>query len=593
MRGAELINLYGPTETTIQVTAEKVQAGEDQVPVGRIIDNVRIYVLDPHGNPCAVGVRGEIHIGGASLAKGYVNQPDLTAERFVPDPFTAAPSARMYCSGDIGAWRADGRLDFFGRADGQVKLRGFRIEFGEIESVAHALPGVINVAVAVTRDPDSEIDQLICCYTQNEAAPVDPQALKQHLARSLPEYMVPNWCVAVEAMPLTPSGKIDRKAVAQTKINVPGAANQQPRDPTELRLESVWENVLNVHPVGIDNNFFDLGGHSLLAVRLVAEVKREFGHDLPLASLFSAPTVALQAELLRQASVQADPVLAPIRNGSNDGCPVFFVHPTGGSVLCYRELARGLGDHPVYGLQDPGLESIAEYDSVEELAALYIKKIAPVVGDKPWCIAGWSSGGVIAYEMANQILAAGKPLGMVAMLDSQAVTGPGSSTDDLRLVRAITRLVSYQSGIEALEKDQVSLDNALDQLLDLARRTGVLPQSAGREQVDRLFNVFRRNVDVIGRYRAPAFHRRVLLFKATRPMHESVRNAAIHTQSDLPSFGWENLCNVVTHHVGADHLSIVSEPAAASVASQLLNEICEADRIHTLDNQVMFMMLGV
>ena len=244
-------------------------------------------------------------------------------------------------------------------------------------------------------------------------------------------------------------------------------------------------------------------------------------------------------------------------------------------------------------MQDPGLESVAEYDSVEDLAALYIRKIELIVGDKPWCIAGWSSGGVIAYEMANQLLAAGKPLGMIAMLDSQAVTGPGSRTDDLRLVSAMTRLVSYQSGIEAPESDQISLDHALDRLLDVAQRTGVLPQNAGREQVDRLFNVFRRNVDVIGRYRAPAIRRRVLLFKATKPMHESVRNAAIHTQSDLPSFGWENLCNVVTHHVGADHMSIVSEPHATSVSSLLLGEIREANRIHALGNQVMFMMLGI
>ncbi len=591
MPGVELVNLYGPTESTIEVTSHQIQTGESSVSIGRPIDNARIYILDSFGAPLPIGVVGELHIGGAVLAKGYHNQPGLTAERFLTDPFHGYGNARMYRSGDIGAWREDGRLDYFGRGDQQIKLRGFRIEFGEIEAVAEAHTDVLRAAVTVTRD-DGDIDQLICCYVLRSGTSLDPASLKTHLQRSLPEYMVPNWCIEISALPTTPAGKLDRLSLSNMRPALSGVSGT-PRDPIEMRLVQIWEDVLKVYPIGIDANFFDLGGHSLLAVRLMSEVQREFGANLPLASLFAAQTIALQAGLLRNSDLQQDQILVPIRNTNKSKPPIIFVHPTGGAVLCYSDIARHLGDYPIYGLQDPGLQGEAKYESVEELAQLYIDRIEPLVGDHPYFLAGWSSGGVIAYAMASKLVARGRRVGMLAMIDSTAAEDLVAPPDIQRLLLSIARILAYHGGFELPTISSLSHKRALEDLLSLAKRAGVLPGDAELAQVERLFDVFRRNVEAIGRYRPPSFPRRALLLKATKPIPDALVGAAVQKPSELPAAGWERLCNVVVAEVGADHMSIVTEPHARSVASILLNEANEASRIYELDRQVMFPMLGV
>lgn len=591
MPSVQLINLYGPTESTIEVASEHIQVGESSITIGRPIDNARIYVLDGLGRPTPIGVPGEIYIGGPVLAKSYHNQPELTAERFLNDRFHALPQARMYRSGDFGAWREDGRLDFFGRGDQQIKLRGFRIEFGEIEAMAESHSGVLRAAVAVTRD-DADIDHLICCYVARSDTTLDPSSLKSYLQLSLPEYMVPNWCIQAGSLPMTPTGKLDRMALAKMRPALSGTSGA-PRDAVEMRLIQIWEDVLNVCPIGINANFFDLGGHSLLAVRLMSEVHREFGANLPLASLFSAQTIVLQAELLRDTDLKQDPVLIPIRNPHKSGHPIFFIHPTGGAVLCYSDIARHIGDHPVYGLQDPGLQGVADYNTIEELAQIYVDRIEPIVGDNPYFLVGWSSGGVIAYEMANKLMERGRRVGMLAMIDSSAADETSEPADPQRLFQSIARLLAYHGGLTPPEISASSHTGRLEYLLALAKRAGVLPDSAELAQVERLFDVFRRNVDAIGQYRPPAYPRRVLLLKATMPVPEALAGAAMQKSSDSRAAGWERLCNVVVAEVDANHMSIVEEPYAQVVASILKKEANEAWRIHELERLVMFPMLGV
>lgn len=588
---ADLVNLYGPTEATIQCVTDIAGDEDGPVAIGRPIDNARIYVLDRGGVPAPIGVPGEIHIGGPVLARGYLGRPELTAERFLADPFT--PGARMYRSGDLGAWRPDGRLDFLARADDQVKLRGFRVELGEVEAAACRHPGVTSAAVTVSSE-DSGLQQLLCFYQGRNGEPVEAAELKAHIAAELPDYMVPGWCVPLDRLPLTPSGKIDRKAL-ESWMPAPTGAARAPRDTVEMRLERIWEQVLNVQPVGIDGNFFDLGGHSLLAVRLVSEVQREFGHHLPLASLFSAPTVASQAQLIHAAALPHDSILVPIRPATAGQRPIFLVHPTGGNVLCYREIARRLGgDQPVYALQDPGLDGEATYKSVEELAALYVERILSVEKDGPYYLAGWSSGGVIAYEMACQLTASGRQVGVLALLDSQVMPPTAEPVDPARLAQAVGQLIAYQCGAEAPDLDGLPLPAALEKLLDLARRAGIVPEDAGLMQIERLFGVFQRNVEVIGRYRPRPYGRRVMLFKAENPLPEMVQSAAMHRRSDRPGLGWEDLCHhLAVEECAADHLSIVTEPHVAYVGAALRREIEEVKRSYELGQRVVFFMLGV
>jgi amino acid adenylation domain-containing protein len=591
--GPELVNLYGPTETTIQVVMERV-GDEAVVAIGRPIDNTRIYVLDAAGQPVPVGVRGEIHIAGASLAQGYHQRPELTAQRFVADPFAAAPGARMYRSGDIGAWRSDGRLDCFGRGDRQVKLRGFRIELGEIEAVAAAHPGLAQVCVLVDRD-QAGIDQLLCFAAPEAGRRIDAVELKEALALALPDYMTPNWVVPVDAFPTTPNGKTDTAALLRLRPSSASGA-KGPRDQIEMRLERIWADVLNVRHAGVDSSFFDLGGHSLLAVRLMAEIEQEFGHRLPLTSLFTAPTIAAQAAQLRGQPIQVDPMVVPIRTGRSGQSPLVLVHPTGGSVLCYRDLAARLRtERPVVALQDPGLSAEATYDTVEELAATYLARLEPLVPDRRYLLAGWSSGGVIAYEIARPALARGHEVALLCLIDSRHVASGGATATPPRerLMRSVSRLIAHKGSVTCPDLSGLSFDDALQRLLRLAREADFLPADAGGSDIARLFRVFERNVTVVSRYRAQPLPRRTLILKAMQALPEGLREAAVGPAADTASTGWEDLCFATIRPIDADHLSMMEQPRLAGVVAALEGELAEVERLHALGRQNLIPLLGL
>ncbi|MFC5498086.1 amino acid adenylation domain-containing protein [Caenimonas terrae] len=590
--GVELVNLYGPTETTIEVIAGRVGAGDPVVAIGKPIDNTRIYILDGQGRPQPVGVRGEIHIAGAPLAQGYHGRPELTAQRFVADPFAAAPGQRMYRSGDAGAWRADGSIDFFGRADRQVKLRGYRVELGEIEAVAAAYPGVALAAAVVDRDA-AGIDQLLCFYSLHPGRSVDAAQFKRALAAALPEPMTPNWLVQVESFPTTPSGKVDAAALLRLRPAM-ARATKGPRDTLEMRLERIWESVLGIGHAGIDSGFFDLGGHSLLAVRLMAEIEKEFGHRLPLTSLFAAPTIAAQAQLLRGEAIRTDPIVVPIRTGKARRSPIVFVHPTGGSVLCYRDIASALRtERPIVALQDPGLSGPACYESVEELAANYLDRLEPLVPDRRYLLAGWSSGGVIAYEIARQALARGHEVALLCLIDSRATDGSAPAPQRDRLLRSISRLIAHKADLSCPDLSGLPYDDALQGLLQLARKADFVPADTGRSDIEKLYQVFERNVTVIGRYQAGPLPRRTLIMKATELLPEGIREAAAHPLADGAPLGWERLCFANVHHVAADHMSIMEPPRLAGVLAALDSELEEIERLDGLPRHNLLPMLGM
>lgn len=427
----ELWNMYGPTETTVWSTIRRVVHGTGPVPLGKPISNTSVHVLDPSLSPVAEGVIGEIWIGGAGVADGYLHDPHKTDECFIPDPFTRNAS-RLYRTGDLGSLR-NGVLYFHGRADDQIKLRGYRIEPGDIEAHALAVPGV-RQAVAALREID-EGDNRLILYVTAEPDPSLPGRLRAVLRESLPAYMLPQHVKVVEDFPRTPNGKIDRKALPVPGVLTGTRKSVRPSasEPLESALAAIWSDLLKRHDIGPNDDFFDMGGDSLLAVRAFERMQALTGVNLPLATLLAAPTIAGQAAALRAAGAKEpsagmsfgdDDVerwspLVPI-HASGKKPPLFLLHAIGGNVLNYVPLARALGsDQPVYGIQAVGLDGVTPpLDSLEVMAERYLAGIRQVQPHGPYFLAGGSMGGMIAYEMALQLRAHGETIALLAMMDT-------------------------------------------------------------------------------------------------------------------------------------------------------------------------------
>jgi aspartate racemase len=312
--GIRLINGYGPTENTTFTschTITEADAEKPSIPIGRPIANTRVYVLDRHGQPVPVGIPGELYAGGDGLARGYLHRPVLTAARFVPDPWSGDPAARLYRTGDRARWQPDGTLEFLGRTDRQVKIRGFRIEPGEVEVQLGQHPAVRDVAVVVREGPPGEKSLVAYHVPRGEAEP-RPHELRQYLRDRLPAYMIPAAFVRLPALPLTPNGKVDRAALPDPVAEPDRpAAPPSPPTPMQTLVASVWSEVLKRARVGPQDDFFDLGGHSLLATQVMARLSDALRRDLPLSLIFEAPTVAeLSARLTEAPAVRPGPAAA-------------------------------------------------------------------------------------------------------------------------------------------------------------------------------------------------------------------------------------------------------------------------------------------
>ncbi|MEU4770243.1 AMP-binding protein, partial [Actinosynnema sp. NPDC023794] len=423
-----VVNGYGPTETTTFATSHRVIGPDgDTVPIGRALDGVDVRVLDPELNPVPPGVLGELYVAGAGLARGYLRRPADTAQRFVADP-AGRSGARMYRTGDLALVRRDGVVLFAGRADQQVKLRGFRIEPAEIEARLVEHPEVAAAAVLVREDRPG--DRRLVAYAVGVG--LDPEQLRAHLTRTLPGYAVPAAVVPVEALPLTANGKLDRRALPAPAY---AAGGREPATEAERLLCELFAEVLGVPRVGADDGFFDLGGHSLLAVSLIGRVRAAFGGHLGIRELFEAPTPAGLARRVGPArqvgGAVADPLaeVLPLR-ATGALPPLFCVHPGAGIGWSYAGLLRDLGpDRPVYALQAPGLTG-AQPGSVAELAARFATHIRRVRPNGPYHLLGWSFGGVVAHAAAAALRADGAEVGLLTLLDAYP-SRPGERAPEL------------------------------------------------------------------------------------------------------------------------------------------------------------------
>jgi amino acid adenylation domain-containing protein len=558
-----VFNLYGPTEDTTYSTFTRVPDGPGEPTIGVPLPQTSAYVLDTHGQLQPLGVPGELFLAGAGLARGYLGRPDLTAERFVPDPFSSTPGARMYRTGDLARRRPDGSLEYLGRIDFQVKVRGFRIELGEIESTLRAHPAVAG-AVVVARQEATGDKRLVAYVVPSSGQAPEVDALRQHLRARLPEYMVPSAFVLLDAFPLTPNGKVDRKALPAPDSTPAPARYVAPRDPLELMLARLWEELLGVQPVGATSHFFDLGGHSLLAVRLMAALRERTGRDLPLSSLFQAPTVEGLARLLGQVPAPFSP-LVPIQRGGARR-PFFCVHPIGGNVLCYAELSRLLGpEQPFYGLQARGLDGRQPpLERIEDMAACYVEALRTVQPHGPYQLGGWSLGGVVAFEMARQLRQQGEAVELLALIDPTPVETErdGLELEDPAQVAALfVRDQARLAGEDAWMPESGEQEAVLRELLERGHRTGLLPREMGLEQLRPLFEVFASNLRALQRYRHAPLDARIVVLRASES--EGWERAPDLGYAPLAGQGLEVI------DVPGDHYGVLRAPHVQKVAELL------------------------
>ncbi|HSL81304.1 MAG TPA: amino acid adenylation domain-containing protein, partial [Thermoanaerobaculia bacterium] len=582
-----LLHVYGPTETTVDVVSAELggpraalgPAGE--VPLGRPEPGCRVYLVDPRGRPVPAGVAGEIWIGGTGVARGYLGDPARTAASFVPDPFSGRPGERLYRSGDLARRLPDGTAVFLGRADRQVKVRGVRVEPGEVESVLVALPGVREAVLELRRGPGGA-GVLVAWIVGGDGAGIDPVRIRELLARRLPAWAVPGAVVPVPALPRTPSGKVDRRALPEPGPEVlrrgAGGERVAPRTALEREIASVWEELLEVAPVGATDDFFDLGGHSLLAVRLAARLEERLGRPMPMARLFEHPTVESLAAALRDEG-EAPPVrillpLRPAPPASSGRPPLVLVHPAGGSGLCYAELADALEPgRPVWALQAPGLEGEEEpLDRVEDLAERYLgeleRALEPAGTPGPIQLGGWSFGALVAFEMARRL--AGRSTEAEVLALDAAPLGPaadgGAPADEWDEAALLARALADVLPVSAEELRALGPDERVAYLVRRAGEPEALPPDLRRifdaRAAERLLRVFSANLRAAERYRPEPSPVRVVLFRAAESRHLPVRD---------PGAAWRRVAlgGVEVVGVPGDHRTLVLGENARALARAL------------------------
>jgi amino acid adenylation domain-containing protein len=579
-------NHYGPTET--HVVCRYTMTGDfDAVPelppVGNPVDGAEVHLLDEELRPVPDGVKGEIYIGGPCVSDGYFEEPELTSMRFLPHPRDSGST--LYRTGDIGVRLAGGAIASMGRADNQVKVRGFRVEPGEVETAimrGAEDTGLRDTAVVARRRNGS--DAFLAAFLVGDPDRTDLDLIRKNLRKRLPDYMVPARFTWITRFPLTPSGKRDNAALRRLPLAVDTeqSSGTPPRDAHEGVLADVVAELLHLPSVGVDDNLFDLGATSLTVMRLVMLVKQRYNIEIPMSGIIAAPTVADLAGHLRSghAVSRFDP-LVPFRTEGTRP-PMYFVHPGGGNVLCFVQLAKHLpSDQPFYGLQAAGTEAGTEpLTSVPELARSYLSAIRRVQPHGPYTIGGWSFGGMVALEMAQQLRAAGQDVANVFLLDTVALkSGERSGLNDTALLGWFFWELLYlkQGSVtpEALIPHHLStLEEKFDYIANRAVTIGVLPRESSGSVVRRLFKVYQANWQAAIDYADRTFDTDFTLLHAMDPLPDVLldMHRTARTLHQDPHNGWDGRSSgrLTVLDVPGDHLRMMEEPHVSVLAAELM-----------------------
>jgi amino acid adenylation domain-containing protein len=615
--GVQVISLGGATEATVWSNYYPVEAVDPawvSIPYGKPIQNARYYILDSELQPCPVGIPGDLYIGGECLADGYINAPELTGEKFVPDPFVGdeglwgrgpgvqgpgvqgrdpgvqgrdpgiqdsglretgsrmyrtgvrGTGSRMYRTGDLARWFPDGNMEFLGRKDFQVKIRGFRVELGEIEAQLLNHERIKEAVVAAKQGKSGE--KYLCAYIVTETE-LTVKDLRGYLAKELPEYMIPANFVFLEKMPLNPNGKVDRKALPEPdgSINT-GAIYAAPRNKTEEVLSALMQEVLGVEKVGIHDNFFDLGGHSLLVLRLIDRIEKYFQMKIPPAAIFGRGTIKVLGEIIDQGSGHLPhSCLAPIQpSGARN--PLFFVHPILGDAFVFSHLARHLGpDQPFYGLQAAGLDGEREPSAgIEEMAGVYLRELQTVQPTGPYLLGGYSAGGTIAFEMAQQLQKQGQQIGLLVTVDGPAPSyypKDLSGIDENGLVGLFFGQLAGAVGAEIPGHLLQDLKNCKQwpEILEKMRQFHLLPTELTDMQIHNRMKVFNGIARALQNYKPGIYRGSIVL----------IRSAEELAVDRCPLLKWDELVGggVRMFEVPGNHYTIMKEPNVKELAEKI------------------------
>ncbi|MEC4812262.1 MAG: amino acid adenylation domain-containing protein [Scytonema sp. PMC 1069.18] len=570
-----LLNEYGPTEGTVWSSVYNLYPHEEplQISIGRPIANTQFYILDKALQPLPIGVPGELYIHGVGLTRGYLNRPELTAEKFIPNPFSHEPGERLYKTGDLACYLADGNVEFLGRIDNQVKIRGYRIELGEIEAVL-CQHSSVREAVAIVNE-----DTLVAYVTAYEEQILSTNTLRRFLQEKLPDYMIPASFVILDTMPLMPNGKVDRKALRASNSDTRVRSSQQipPRTLLEQKLVQLWEETLQISPIGVTENFFDLGGHSLLAIRLLAEIEKHLGYSLPLVIFFREGTIEKIAAMLERESEPKDSQLLIPLQTKGDRRPLFLIHQHGGYGLSYSQLAQTLRkEQPLYALQARGLDGKQQpLDSIEAMASAYLQAIREILPHGPYSVGGHSFGGLVAFEMASQLEAQGEEVENLLIIDTHpplpTVELEASVEDDTALLAFLVEQIGLyvNETINISQQELLTLKEAerLDYVLQILRTREVIPPDAGTNFVTGFINVYKANSQAIIHYQPKPIRSPLSVFK-TQALAEQF--------PDDPTVGWHKLApgQVQVYSLIGDHNSILREPHVQHLAEAIQKVVC-------------------
>ncbi|WP_144572332.1 non-ribosomal peptide synthetase [Bacillus paramycoides] len=549
----DFYNVYGPTECTVDATCYHIKKDSKRVTIGRPLPNVQVYVLDKNLLPVPVGVTGELYIGGAGITRGYLNRPELTAERFIRHPFNE--EERLYRTGDLVRYLSDGYLDYLGRIDNQVKIRGFRIELEEIEANLESHPLVKEAVVLVTEDKLGE--KRLVAYVVGAGS---MHEWREYLKTQVPNYMVPAHFIKVDTIPLTTNGKVDRKALNSITIQRENNFSTPiiPRDEIEYQLIKIWQDLLQTEDVYVNDDFFNRGGHSLLVIKLISKIREKFGKEIKVSTLIKNPTVEGIACLIRDKHDMTKSVSTLVPLQESEKRPFFCAHPFMGNVFCYVQLARLLKNHcSFYGLQNPLIEK-GEIDelTLPEVVQLYIEEIKRVQPEGPYRLGGWSLGGAIAYKIATVLRNQGEEVELLVLMDTKVPSEQDHKTREDMLSYISKHFIHLD-----LTEQEGELVHQQDRLVERLIMEGVLPPDANLMNLKQVINAHRKCLNLMAEHDLIPYFGEVIYFSAEE-------GKELFTD-------WKPLLKgrVNKYSVPGSHEEIVASPAVEKIAQYLLNEL--------------------